>query len=177
MKTNSWTTAGQAKVAEGRESLPMLKIFCPKSEIEYLLSTTSSCSETRHLNYLTFFSFFLSIIVLLFRGRAIILHIILASECRQTDIDAALWNSLQKICVYLCVNYGKWIHYRGNGHNCQNALPPLCITKTCLYNFDPLKPHFYIVKLGFTGVYIIFLISSQKHRLWVLVRTASPRRF
>ena len=30
------------------------------------------------------------------------------------------------------------------------------ITKTLLYNFDPLKPHFYIVKLGFTGVYIIF---------------------
>ena len=51
------------------------------------------------------------------------------------------------------------------------------ITKTCLYNVDPLKPHFYIVKLGFTGVYIIFLISAQKHRLWVLVRTASPRRF
>ena len=51
------------------------------------------------------------------------------------------------------------------------------ITKTCLYNFDPLKPHFYIVKLGFTGVYIIFLIFAQKHRLWVLVRTASPRRF
>ena len=51
------------------------------------------------------------------------------------------------------------------------------IMKTCLYNFDPLKPHFYIVKLGFTGVYIIFLISAQKHRLWVLVRTASPRRF
>ena len=34
-------------------------------------------------------------------------------------------------------------------------------------------PHFYIVKLGFTGVYIIFLISAQKHWLWVLVRTAS----
>ena len=31
------------------------------------------------------------------------------------------------------------------------------ITKTCLYNFDPLKPHFYVVELGFTGVYIIFL--------------------
>ena len=51
------------------------------------------------------------------------------------------------------------------------------ITKTCLYNFDPLKPHFYIVKLGFTGVYIISFISAQKHRLWVLVRTASPRWF
>ena len=35
------------------------------------------------------------------------------------------------------------------------------ITKTCLYNVDPLKPHFYMVKLGFTGVYIIFLISAQ----------------
>ena len=45
------------------------------------------------------------------------------------------------------------------------------IMKTCQYNFDLLKPHFYIVKLGFTGVYIIFLISSQKHKLWVLVRT------
>ena len=36
------------------------------------------------------------------------------------------------------------------------------ITKTCLYNFDPLKPHFYIVKLGFTGVYIIFLFFCSK---------------
>ena len=53
---------------------------------------------------------------------------------------------------------------------------PNIITKTCLYNFDPLKPHFYVVKLGFTGVYIIFLISAQ-NRLWVLVRTASMRRF
>ena len=34
------------------------------------------------------------------------------------------------------------------------------ITKTCLYNVYPLKPHFYIVKLGFTGVYIIFLVSA-----------------
>ena len=64
-----------------------------------------------------------------------------------------------------------------------------CITKTCLYNFDPLKPHFYIVKRGFTGVDIIFLFllknidcgyplepphqggsneypQSIKHRLW-----------
>ena len=42
----------------------------------------------------------------------------------------------------------------------------LSITKTYQYNVDPLKPHFYIVKLGFTGVYIIFLVSAQKHRLW-----------
>ena len=31
------------------------------------------------------------------------------------------------------------------------------IKKTYLYNFDPLKTPFYIVKLGFKGVYIIFL--------------------
>ena len=39
------------------------------------------------------------------------------------------------------------------------------ITKTYLYNFahpHPLKPYFYIEKLGFTGVYIIFLIFAQK---------------
>ena len=35
------------------------------------------------------------------------------------------------------------------------------IKKTYLYNFDPLKPHFCIVKLGLTGVYIIFLISAK----------------
>ena len=33
--------------------------------------------------------------------------------------------------------------------------------KTYLYNFDPHKPHLYIVKLELTGVYIIFLISAQ----------------
>ena len=37
----------------------------------------------------------------------------------------------------------------------------LDITKTRLYNFDPFKPHFYIVKLGFTGFYTILLISDQ----------------
>ena len=31
------------------------------------------------------------------------------------------------------------------------------ITKTRLYNFDPIKPHFYIVKLGFTGYTLFFL--------------------
>ena len=49
------------------------------------------------------------------------------------------------------------------------------MTKTYLYKFDPIKPHFYIVKLGLTGVYFIFHISAQKHILWVLVRTALLR--
>ena len=49
------------------------------------------------------------------------------------------------------------------------AAPRRLITKTYLYNFYPRKPHFYKVKLGFTGVLLIFLILVQKHRLWVLV--------
>ena len=36
------------------------------------------------------------------------------------------------------------------------------ITKTRLYNFDPLKPSFYTVKLGFTGVYITFFYFCSK---------------
>ena len=31
------------------------------------------------------------------------------------------------------------------------------ITKTCLYNFDPFKPHSYTVKLEFTGYTFFFL--------------------
>ena len=54
-------------------------------------------------------------------------------------------------------NCNKHNNYLGNGWN----VILITITKTCLYNFDPLKPHFYIVKLGFTGVDIIFLTSAQ----------------
>ena len=39
----------------------------------------------------------------------------------------------------------------------------------------PPTPNFYIVKLVFTGEYFIFF--PLKHRAWVLVRTASVRRF
>ena len=53
-----------------------------------------------------------------------------------------------------------------------------CITKTSLCDEDPLTPHFYIVKLGFCnrGIHY-YLIFALKHRLWVLVRIASLRRF
>ena len=52
----------------------------------------------------------------------------------------------------------------------------IIIMLTCPCNVDPLTPHFYIVKLGFTGGIHYFLIFVLKHRLWVLVRTASLRR-
>ena len=40
----------------------------------------------------------------------------------------------------------------------QNVLQYFIIMLTCPCNVHPLTPHFYIVKLGFTGVYIIFLL-------------------
>ena len=48
------------------------------------------------------------------------------------------------------------------------------ITIKCLYTFDPLKPHIYIVKLGFTGVYIIFLFLLKNIDLGYLLEP--PRR-
>ena len=60
------------------------------------------------------------------------------------------------------INKCEYTEYQGN------------ITKTYLYNVDPLKPHFYVVKLGFTGVYIIVLISALNHRLWYSLEP--PRR-
>ena len=62
---------------------------------------------------------------------------------------------------------GYFLHGNISCGNCDYSHNMLSITVTCLYNFDSLKPHFYTVKLGFTGVYIIFLIFAQKHRLWV----------
>ena len=56
------------------------------------------------------------------------------------------------------LHYGK---VRGNVYGRHTALNTSCsevnITTICLYNFDPLKPQFYIIKHGFTGVYIISL--------------------
>ena len=40
---------------------------------------------------------------------------------------------------------------------CCAGMNEISITKTCLYNFDSLKPHFYIVKLGLQGYTLFFL--------------------
>ena len=43
----------------------------------------------------------------------------------------------------------------GNNQRTENMM----LTRLC--DVDPLTPHFYIVKLGFTGVYIIFIFCSK----------------
>ena len=55
--------------------------------------------------------------------------------------------------------------WNGSHHRHAN-MPVLC---------RPLTPHFYIVKLRFTGGIPYFLIFALKYRLWILVRTASKR--
>ena len=42
----------------------------------------------------------------------------------------------------------------------------IMLTHPC--NLHPLDPHFYTVKLRFTGIYI-FLIFALIHKLWVLI--------
>ena len=58
-----------------------------------------------------------------------------------------------KLIIYSCVHLVSVSRLRDGCYNI------IVIMKTYLYNFDPLKPHFYIVKLGFTGV----LISAPKN--------------
>ena len=65
--------------------------------------------------------------------------------------------------VKLCIRKENACQHQENMS--QQCLPP------------PLIPDFDIAKLGYAGVYLIFLIFAPKHRLWVLVRTASAWRF
>ena len=65
-------------------------------------------------------------------------------------------NSLFWLFPVLVLRVGFWSDCSSSWslHTCYfyNVFP-----KTSPCNEDPLTPHFYIVKLGFTGVYIIFL--------------------
>ena len=66
-----------------------------------------------------------------------------------------------RISLKLMQGCCKTVHKTSQKRNSIEDVQEDPITKTRLYIFDPLKPHFYIVKLGFTGVFIIFLISAQ----------------
>ena len=76
-------------------------------------------------------------------------------------IHVIMWRSVPTICTYMDIleehlsycpviySYVILWHFH------------YIIQKTYPYDFEPFIPHFYIVKLGFTGVYIIFHISAQ----------------
>ena len=106
-------------------------------------------------------------------------------KCLQTCAKYANWDHpahaliiiLCYIFIYSVVSNGsiRWQWRPRSG--CTSTQSNLGLHQYTNIILTPPKPHFYIVKMGFTGVYIIFLISAQKHRLWVLVRIASARRF
>ena len=92
------------------------------------------------------------------------------------EIAVERWLSYKGTChvILLAKLHDMYLYKTDNFFHINHYLKSqrwLSYTGFTVYNFDPLKPHFYIVKLGFTGVYIIFLIFARKHRLWVLVRT------
>ena len=117
------------------------------------------------------------------------IFVAVTSECRVKRVICKTWTGTfenkfrprSNVCT-VCLNYRRLSEKMKSLKSPIKTIFPAyiqkqSITKTCLHHFDPLKPHFYIVKLRFTGVCVIFLISTQKHRLWELIRIASPRRF
>ena len=76
-----------------------------------------------------------------------------------------IYNLMFALCLlYLHVVYGSSSFFAKDGYSATLTEPNIIfsiiwhtIMKTCPCNVYPLTPHFYIVKLGFTGVYIIFL--------------------
>ena len=95
----------------------------------------------------------------------------IAAECDETEETGTLDTFASVISARTLVGHDKdgrvmVVHIEGKTYRNGYARYFLSvlntpIPKTYLYNFDPLKPHFYTVKLVFTGVYIIFFISAQ----------------
>ena len=65
--------------------------------------------------------------------------------------------SFMFICILVVSHFG----FKGETVVVITSVPSHCLSFTiritCLCNVHPLTPHFYIVKLGFIGVYIFFL--------------------
>ena len=92
-------------------------------------------------------------------------HAPLSAQSSNLEVFSVLLSPLKNICCWYSFELPRLveaIQMSTNNICCyKDSQKNISITKTYLYNFDPLKPHFYIVKLGFTGVYIIFIISAQ----------------
>ena len=81
-------------------------------------------------------------------------------------------SSMFKMCGHIILNrhslirafalhWNIFIHVESNNSIWRQQMP---ITKTHLYNFDSLKPHFYIEKLGLEG-YTLFILYLLKNIL------------
>ena len=83
----------------------------------------------------------------------------------QSDADPGISNSNPSSTLFDQGSLSKYSSYYDtlitHQFNCNPVI--IIITKTCLHNFNLQKSHFYIVKLGFTGVYIIFFLFLIKN--------------
>ena len=98
------------------------------------------------------FSLMLSMLGKSFSRQQFEIFLLIFFQKIEFDISCKL-SSIETICVKCKILFSGKIR--------KNVTIFHTITKPYLYNVDPLKPHFYIVKLGFTGVYINFLIFAQ----------------
>ena len=95
------------------------------------------------------------------------------------DSDKPLLEKCSILCCWAvpCVNVLLDIYSKRMLRSASSSTQPdqglLSSRKHTYIILTSLNPNFHIVKLGFTGVYILIFISAHKHRLWVLVRTAS----
>ena len=79
---------------------------------------------------------------------------------RSTRLKGLMYNYAMYMYYILRENRNKsLIILSKNGY--LDQLQDLSSRKHAYIILTPLKPHFYLVKLGFRGVYIIFLISAQ----------------
>ena len=88
--------------------------------------------------------------------------------------DNILWISFFEKCRVLANIRYEDLQCQGHKVKSSDLFETVHITKTYLYNFDPLKPHFYIVELRFTGVFIIFFLFLLKN---IDCELEPPRRF
>ena len=101
-----------------------------------------------------------------------LIHTKLPYACTGIESPDQPTHSHSQTWAFVARLQNQWLLW--NSDEQRQLILPFDFHENKLYNIDPLKPHFYIVKLGFTGVCIIFLISAQKHRLWYSLEP--PRR-
>ena len=80
--------------------------------------------------------------------------LLLNTSCFVGDLFLIVSHKLKRYQTGGSDGYNTGNRYVPRGDQCIQIFffASLLITKAYLYNFDPLKPHFYIVKLGFKGI-------------------------
>ena len=128
--------------------------LCPPSRPSLTFSTVGKNFSRWHIE----------IFVLIFsRKQDLTFHANCLHFSQKTGFDSSC--KLETVCIKsLILFFGK---HKKNTINWSSAVfahrVKLSFTKLCLYNIDPLKPHFYIVKLGFkrcTIYFFLFLLQN-----------------